>query len=312
MDVDVIIPVFNGEQFVTEAIESVLSQTVPPKTILVVDDCSTDGTAAVLQRFGRQIKVIRHEMNSGLPSARNTGIRASESDLIAFLDADDAWLPTKLAKQEAEFRKYPEIGLCYTDIIDCDLKLSPMNNGRKFKRRAAESVFSELYLSAFPIPPSTVMVRREVFDLCGMFDESMLKAQDYECWLRIAMKYPISCLDEPLCYRRDNPTSISNTASIEKHMYYSFRAFELCEKAAKENKIELPMKAKERKKIFLYRSCREAIKWGQAGNAAFFLEKLEEMGGLNPARRLFLVMLRFLQGLKRKARSSILDRSKKS
>ncbi|MEJ5359833.1 MAG: glycosyltransferase family A protein [Desulfobacterales bacterium] len=310
MDVDVVIPVFNGAEFVAEAIDSVLAQTVSPHKILVVDDCSTDGTPAVLQRFGDRIKVIRHDKNRGLPASRNTGIRETESELIAFLDADDAWLPLKLEKQLAEFRENPEVGLCYTDIIECDFKLSPRNDGRKFRRRKAEHVFEELYLSAFPIPPSTVMVRREVFDVCGMFDETMLKAQDYECWLRIAMKYAISCIDQPLCFRRDNPASITNMAGMEKHMYYSFRAFELCEKAAKENKIRLPMTVTERKRLFLYRSCCEAIKWGQAKNAAFFLQKIEDMGGLGIGRKLSLLTLKWLQGMKAKARSAFLSRNK--
>jgi glycosyltransferase involved in cell wall biosynthesis len=297
-NIDVIISVYNGASYIAEAIESVLLQKTAPKSIIVVDDCSTDETPSVLNYFGNNIRVIRHKQNCGLPATRNTGIRSSVSEFIAFLDADDKWMERKLEKQVAEFIKKPGIGLCYTDIIDCDSNLTPIRNGRKFKRRINEDVLKELYLKAFPIPPSTVMVRREVFDVCGLFNESMLKAQDYECWLRIAMKYSISCIDKPFCYRRDNPASITNTSSLENYVNYTFRAFDLCSAAAAKWGIELPIPLEERKKLYLYRACRESIVWSRPNDAAFFYNKLLEFGKVEISSYVTLKLLKFYMHIK--------------
>jgi glycosyltransferase involved in cell wall biosynthesis len=303
--VDVVIPVYNGAAYIAEAIESVFLQTISPQTVIVVDDCSTDETPAVLDSFGSSIRVVRHEKNRGLPATRNTGIKAGDSALIAFLDADDKWAEGKLEKQVNEFREKPEIGLCYTDMIECDSNLSPIRNRRKFKKRSGEFVFHELYIKAFPIPPSTVMVSREVFDVCGLFDESMLKAQDYECWLRIAMKYPVSCIDEPLCLRRNNPGSITNTSNLKKSVYYTFRAFELCGAAASVWGVQLPVPVEERKKLYLYRALRESIAWGRPDDAVILYNKLKEAGGLDLQREIALQFLKFLIGFKNKIKPLI-------
>ena len=97
--IDVIIPVYNGFAFVADAIRSVLKQEISPSEIIVVDDASTDDTPEALSKFSDQICVIRHQHNLGLPSARNTGIRAGSAELVAFLDADDVWTQDKLIKQ---------------------------------------------------------------------------------------------------------------------------------------------------------------------------------------------------------------------
>jgi glycosyltransferase involved in cell wall biosynthesis len=289
---DVIIPVYNGAAYVSEAIESVLKQRPLPRAVIVVDDCSTDQTRSVLEEFGDKIKFIRHGKNRGLPAARNTGIQAGDSDLIAFLDADDAWAERKIEKQIKAFKDNPEIGLCYTDVIECDSRLHPIRPKRGFRQREGEHVFSELFLKAFPIPPSTAIVRREAFDVCGLFDESMLKAQDYECWLRIAMKFPMSCIPEALCLRRNNPNSITNTSSLEKESHYTLRAFDLCAQAASKWNIQLPLNLRERKRLYFYRRLRESIKWHNDQAEIFFQGKLSKLGGLRLSERFELHLIK--------------------
>jgi glycosyltransferase involved in cell wall biosynthesis len=289
---DVIIPVYNGAAYVSEAIESVLTQQPLPRTIIVVDDCSTDQTRNVLEEFGDKIKFIRHGENRGLPAARNTGIQAGDSGLIAFLDADDAWAEGKIEKQITAFRDHPEIGLCYTDVVECDSRLNPIRPKRGFRRREGENVFDELFLKAFPIPPSTAMVRREAFDACGLFDESMLKAQDYECWLRIAMKFPISCIPEGLCLRRNNPNSITNTSSLEKESHYTLRAFDLCAQAASKLNIQLPLNLQERKRLYFYRRLCESIKWHNDQAEIYFQGKLSDLGGMRLPERIELNLIK--------------------
>jgi glycosyltransferase involved in cell wall biosynthesis len=298
---DVIIPVYNGDAYVSKAIESVLKQQPLPRAIIVVDDCSTDQTRSVVEEFGDKIKFIRHRKNRGLPAARNTGIQGGDSELIAFLDADDAWAEGKTEKQIKAFRDNPEIGLCYTDVVECDSRLNPIRPKRGFRRREGEYVFSELFLEAFPIPPSTAMVRREAFDVCGLFDESMLKAQDYECWLRIAMKFSISCIPEALCLRRNNPNSITNTSSLEKESHYTLRAFDLCAQAASKWNIQLPLNLQERKRLYFYRRLRESIKWHNDQAGIFFQGKLSDLGGMRFGERIELNLIK----AKEKCRAAI-------
>jgi glycosyltransferase involved in cell wall biosynthesis len=289
---DVVIPVYNGAAYVSEAIESVLKQRPLPRAIIAVDDCSTDQTRSVLKKFGDKIKYISHEKNRGLPAARNTGIQAGDSDLIAFLDADDAWIEGKTGKQIKAFGEDPGIGLCYTDVVECDSKLNPIHPKRGFRKRRGEYVFSELFLKAFPIPPSTAMVRRRAIDVCGLFDESMLKAQDYECWLRIAMKFPVSCIPEALCLRRNNPNSITNTSSLEKESHYTLRAFDLCARAALKWNIQLPLNLQERKRLYFYRRLCESIKWHNGQAEIFFRGKLSDLGGLRLQERIELNLIK--------------------
>ncbi len=276
MKVDVIIPTYNSAPWLGDAIESVLTQAFRPERIIVVDDCSSDDTDSVLAHFRDKIHLVRHDANRGLPAARNTGIRAATSDLIAFLDADDVWTSNKLQEQVLEFAGDDPPGLSYTSLIDCDMQLQPLQSPRRFKERKRERVFEELFMRAFPIPPSTVIVRRCVFESCGLFDESMLKAQDYECWLRIAMKYTVSCLPKALCLRRSNPYSISARSTSEKDAYYAFRVFELCEVAAARAGIQLPMNVSDRKILFLRRRHRDSVLWGNRDGEAFYRQKLLE------------------------------------
>src|SRR5690242_13247080 len=115
MLVSVIIPTYNGTAFLRETIDSALAQTYPAVEVIVVDDGSTDDTAAVIAEYGDRIKGIA-QANSGTSAARNTGIRASSGDYIAFLDHDDLWAPIKLARQMRVLRDHPELGMVYAGI----------------------------------------------------------------------------------------------------------------------------------------------------------------------------------------------------
>lgn len=290
--VDAIIPVFNGQRVVGDAIESALNQSVPPRTIMVVDDGSTDSTSDYLEQYRSRIRVLRHRENLGLPAARNTGIRNSDADLLAFLDADDVWSVEKLEKQLETFGMDDQIGLCYTSVIECDMRRTMIARTRHFKERRGEYVFPELYLAGFPIPPSCVMVRREVFETCGMFNEEMLKAQDFECWLRIAMRYRISCIAEPLCQRRINPHSITSMAGTAKDIHYATRAFELCASAAERWGIGLPLPVDDRKILFLKRRCYEAIRANEVDAADEYRRAWEQLQRVSRGDRFALSLAR--------------------
>ena len=116
--VSVIIPTYNYGRFIAETIESALGQTLLPHEVIVVDDGSTDETAEVVASFGERVRYIYQE-NAGVCAARNRGVAASSGDLIAFLDADDIWEPTKLEKQAAKFAD-PDVGLVHCGMREFD------------------------------------------------------------------------------------------------------------------------------------------------------------------------------------------------
>jgi len=187
--VSVIIPTYNRAQLVTKAIDSVLSQTYKDFEIIVVDDGSTDNTEEVVGSFkDSRIHYIRHKENRGGSAARNTGIKASKGEYIAFLDSDDEWLRSKLEKQLRVFYKG-------------DAKLGAVGTGRVTNYPNNKSVlkipsenFGNIYKRflkgrAFPGGTPTMMIKRECFGRIGLFDELLESCQDFDLYFRIAKHY---------------------------------------------------------------------------------------------------------------------------
>ncbi len=185
MLVSVVIPTFNCADFLVEAIRSVLAQTYEDYEIIVVDDGSTDHAEAALRPFGNRIRYIRQE--PGGPSvARNRGILKARGELIAFLDADDLWRPTKLARQVEYLNHHPEAVLVYTDFTRGP---NPGSNNdsrlRAYKPRDSADPFHALLEENFIATP-TVMVRREALARSGLFDPTLKGSEDFDLWLRLA------------------------------------------------------------------------------------------------------------------------------
>ncbi len=157
--VSVIIPVYNGEAYLAEALDSILGQTRPPQEIIVVDDGSSDGTSAVAQGFGPPVRTL-HQENGGAPVARNTGVVAATGDFLSFLDSDDLWLPEKLERQLAAFAADPSL-----DVV--------FGHTRQFlcPRMTSRSVSPEaINLLPMPAPlPSALLIRRTAFFRVGLF-----------------------------------------------------------------------------------------------------------------------------------------------
>ncbi len=302
MKVDAVIPVFNGEAWVAEAVASVLDQTHPVDRVLVVDDASTDRTPEILAGFAGRIEVLRHDRNRGLPAARNTGVRASEAEVVGFLDADDAWEPEMVACQREEFAGHPGLGLSYTRVTDCDERLVPRGAPRPFPRRSAERVFEALYLDAFAIPPSTVFVRREALARAGLFDETMRRKEDFECWLRLAMLFPVSCLAESLCRRRVHARSLSQTTDAAENMRYDALCFTKCAAAAAREGIALPLPAEARVLLGKKRRLREFLRWGQDDTALAYRRALEAEHAFNVRDRSAWAIYRLRNALWRRLR----------
>ena len=192
--VSVIIPTCNRACVITRALASVYAQTRAPDEVIVVDDGSVDNTEAIV-RDGFPNARYLYQPNSGVSAARNAGIRAAAGEWIALLDSDDEWLPDKLQRQLQLADGRPEHPLIHTDEIWIRNGVR-VNQGQRHRKQGGY-IFRHC-LPLCVISPSAVMIRRELFDSIGMFDESLPACEDYELWLRICARYPVAYLEEPL------------------------------------------------------------------------------------------------------------------
>ena len=187
-----VIPVYNQADFVLDAIDSVLEQDYPEIDLTVVDDGSSDATPRLLAEHPRTFRVLT-QPNRGAAAALNRGIRESTGEFVCWLSADDLFLPGKLTRQVEAFADDPDLGLVYTgyERIRAD--------GQSIIRVAAPiPVHPDPFVMVFwqnSINGSSVMVRREVFDTCGPFDESLRADVDGDMWLRLTQRYAIRRVD---------------------------------------------------------------------------------------------------------------------
>lgn len=195
--VSVIITTHNRRVFVQDAIASVMQQDFGTYELIVVDDGSTDGTEEAL-RFFKNITYF-YQQNQGVSRARNQGLTLARGTLISFLDSDDLWVPKKLSTQIELMERKPEINVTYTDEIWIRRggRVNPKNKHRKY----SGWIFNKC-LPLCIISPSSVMLRRKVFDEVGTFDENLPVCEDYDLWLRIAARFPVFFIAEKLIIKR--------------------------------------------------------------------------------------------------------------
>lgn len=195
--VSVIVPAYNAAEYLAAALGSVLSQTWTDLEVLVVDDESSDRTVEVAERFGPPVVCVR-QPHGGVAKARNTGIAAACGRLIAFLDADDVWLPEKLQRQVEYFERWPSTGLLHTATLVVNRGGTSIPRAAQSPSRAATPpthMFCDLFHNDVEINALTVMVPRAVLDDVGLFDERPeIHVEDWDLWLRIAARYPIGYL----------------------------------------------------------------------------------------------------------------------
>jgi glycosyltransferase involved in cell wall biosynthesis len=219
--VSVIIPSFNSSRFVAQAVKSVLAQTYVPCEVIVVDDGSSDDTHAVLAPFYERIRYF-YQSNTGLSKARNRGIEEAQGELIAFLDADDQWLPEKLIKQWKCLQADPNAALVHTDTY----QLHDSDGRQTYVYRRKERFSGWCYPVCFwgnQLTVSSVMVVRRCLERIGVFDEEIRgpSTQDYDLWVRIARHYPFAYVNEPLVlYRHHDASGSLNTRMMLEDEYY--------------------------------------------------------------------------------------------
>jgi glycosyltransferase involved in cell wall biosynthesis len=196
--ISVIIPTYNRSSLVLEAVDSVFRQTFTDFELIVIDDGSTDETVEVFKPYKGRFEYCRQN-NRGVSAARNQGLRMARGQWIAFLDSDDYWLPEKLETQIHFFSQTPEALICQTEEIWIrhGRRLNPLNKHQKL----SGDIFAPS-LRLCLVSPSAVMIKKELFDRVGCFDETLPACEDYDLWLRISSQLPIYLIDQPLVVKR--------------------------------------------------------------------------------------------------------------
>ena len=194
MKISVIIPTYNRKHTLQRAIDSVLAQTFKPFEIIIVDDGSKDGTKEWLLLNYPSVQYI-HQPNNGVSSARNKGIQISQGSWIALLDSDDEWMPEKLEYQSRFIEVNRNSSFCHTNEIW--IRNGVRVNQMKKHKKYGGDIFKHC-LDICRISPSSAIIKKDVFEEVGAFDESLTVCEDYDLWLRVTAKFNILFLDEPL------------------------------------------------------------------------------------------------------------------
>jgi len=219
--VSIIVPCFNCENYVQEAVGSILYQTYRNIEVIVVNDGSTDSSLQKLQSLAEkspQLKIINQE-NSGTAAAKNCGLRAARGDFISFLDADDYWHPRKIEFQVKALAENPGCSICFCDFIFWHMKednsfQSPNAlfdlSTEQFQLDVEFSgwIYHRLLIDSY-VSTITVMFRRETIQNIGYFDTTLLVGEDHDYWLRAAADYEFIKINEPLALYRKYGLSVT-------------------------------------------------------------------------------------------------------
>jgi glycosyltransferase involved in cell wall biosynthesis len=210
--VSCIVPVYNGETYLGEAIESILKQSYRPIEIIIADDGSTDGTVTVAERYGKQIRYMR-QANAGTAAARNLGLSAAAGEFVAFLDADDLWHPEKLARQMACFRARPELDYCVSHVQNFWIP-ELIEEEKKFRDHRISKALPG-YVTG------TLLARRYCFNTVGQFNTAIEHADDTEWFLRANERgAAMELLPDVLLYRRLHYTNLSRVKASNSRDQY--------------------------------------------------------------------------------------------
>lgn len=213
--VSVIIPSYNSGHYLKEALDSALAQTFMDYEVVVVNDGSTDSTEAVIrdyeQRYPEKIRYI-YQNNKGLAAARNTAIQHVTGEYLALLDADDRWLPERLAETVAAMDADQKLGIVHANITRFASNGNILDTPQRDTRYLTGMIFEHIFLRRAHLSCPTVLIRRRCIDKVGLFDENLsyLGCEDRELWLRIAQRYAVHYIDKVLALYRISPTSMSH------------------------------------------------------------------------------------------------------
>lgn len=212
--VSVILPTYNRARTLETAIDSVLEQDYPNIELIVIDDGSTDNTPQVLAGYNGRVTLIS-QPNKGVSAARNAGIKKSRGELIALLDSDDAWTSEKISCQVEFFNSHPEAMICQTEEIWIrnHHRVNP-----KAKHKKPSGMIFEPSLKLCLVSPSAVMMRKALFEIKGLFDETFTVCEDYDLWLRISHDTPVFLIEKSCTIKHGgHPDQLSSRHSQDRY-----------------------------------------------------------------------------------------------
>lgn len=215
-NISVVMSVYNGERYLVEAIDSILNQTYSDFEFIIINDCSTDKTAEILQSYNdARIKIINNDENLRLPASLNKGLRLAKGKYIARMDADDIALPDRFEKQISYLEKNQEVA-----VIGGSLIVFNEQEGEIYTQKAdCNELLDKYYLIPSPILHPTAMLRKSMtVDEGYFYNEKYTSAQDYDLWLRIAKKHKINNIADIVLKYRVHSNSISQQRKEEQQM----------------------------------------------------------------------------------------------
>ncbi|WP_035258459.1 glycosyltransferase family 2 protein [Desulfatirhabdium butyrativorans] len=205
--VSVVIPAYNAEKYIAESIESILGQTFTDFELIVIDDCSTDGTGEIVQRYAmldKRIRPYRNHENLGIAGNRNRGVELARGKYIAWQDADDISYPTRIEKQYHFMTTHPEIGIVggYLEIFRNNGKIVGI---RKYK--VDDKGLRRCIYRYSPVAQPVAMIRRDALKKAGLYDLRYPPAEDLDMTFRIGVYYKLGNIPDVLLKYRENVTS---------------------------------------------------------------------------------------------------------
>lgn len=222
--VSVLMPVYNGELYLQEAMESILDQTFREFEFIIINDGSTDYTGEIVQSYADpRIRCFENEQNMGVARSRNRALSLAQSPYIAVMDADDVSLPERLAKQVDFLDAHPEVGVLgsLVQVIDGD-----GNKSHTLRPPAEHGVLRWSLCFGGPIAHPTVMMRREVVERVGGYNSDLVTAEDYDLWRRLSGVTRLFNLQDVLLYLRDHGASVRKRHRTE-HQHNRIRVSRL-------------------------------------------------------------------------------------
>ncbi|WP_191728856.1 glycosyltransferase [Luteimonas colneyensis] len=285
-ETSVVIPTWNRRHLIARAIDSVLAQTRPVDEVIVIDDGSTDGTGAWLaDRYGERVLCVRQD-NAGVSAARNRGLALARGRYIALLDSDDEWLPEKTARQVAFLESHPDIGMVLCDVERMNPDGSRIDVFDRRRQIPRDGPALRWVLREPALAPLSVLMRREVYETVGGFDEGLRTAEDLDFHLRVAARWPIGVVSAPLARALRGHDGLSSLASTEDD-YVT-----VMERAAHAATGQVPEDERRQALAAAYvRNAEEYLWRGQYRQAGHLARKAWALGPDAPLRRRLLHLL---------------------